>query len=86
MHLWTILATSGAWADFKGCSSSLTSLPMHTTQLQATPPTSLLHSYGYGPSSGLLGHLQVTLKLSLGVLLLAVMCVQVHEGSKGDTL
>lgn len=85
MHLWTILPTSRALADFKGSSDSLTSLLMYITQLQATLPTSLRHSYGYGRHSGLLGHLKVVQKLSLGVLLPLVICVQVQEGFKGGT-
>jgi hypothetical protein len=85
MQLWTILPTSGAWTEFKGNSGPLTSLSMHITRLQATPPMSPRGSYGYGRHSGLLGHLEVTLKPSLGVRFPLVMCVQVQEGLKGGT-
>ena len=42
-------------------------------------------SYGYGRHPGLLGHLEVTLKPSLGALFWSVICVQVQEGLKGGT-
>ena len=61
---------------------------MDIIRLQATPPMSPRHSYGYGRHLGLLsllGHLEVTLKPSLGVLLQLVMCAQVQEGLKAGT-
>ena len=58
---------------------------MHITRFQATPPMSPRGSYGYGRHPGLLGHLEVTLKPSLGALFWSVICVQVQEGLKGGT-